>query len=154
MNDLPDTCRAERIVADWLTAVQAFRNHDHHGVVDALTPEGMGDVETYTRLVGLVTVAAEACGFVQRKLMPHDPDDFYGMAVTDERTGAAVDPDSCVEDANTVAAARLMVAAANQDQAQVRALVMAHMPFDGAMERSGVLLDLLGLYCALTEGAG
>jgi hypothetical protein len=146
---LPDSCQLDRLIRDWCDAVDAYQRKDPAGVSDAFSPPDLGEVETYTRLLGLVMIAAELCGVEQRKAHPPNPFGFYALRVEDVTTGRSVDPDQGVEEANTVAAGRLIIAAANQDHEQVEALARAHMPFDGDMKRSGVLLDLLSIYCAM-----
>lgn len=150
--DLPDACQVDRLIADWCAAEAAFRNRDARGVADAFTPRELGEVDTFTRLVGLTTLAAQVCGADIRKQHSPNPLGFYGLAVEDITTGCAVDPFAGMDEANVVAAGRMVVAAANLDHDQVHALVQAHLRFDGAMERSGVLLDLLRLHCAMTPG--
>lgn len=149
--DLPASCQLDRLTDDWLTAVAAYRNEDADGVAYAFSPPGLGEVETYTRLCGLIILAAECCGLEYRKTNPPGPFGFYSVRIENVITGDSVNPDDSVEDANVVAAARLITASANRDGDMLHDLVRAHMPFEGEIERSGVLLDLLAIYCALTE---
>lgn len=150
--ELPAVCEPDRLIRDWCAAEAAFRRRDGLGIVDALIPSDLGEVETYTRIIGLTIIAAESCGIQVRESYPPNPLGFYALSVEDIRTGLDVDPFAGMSQANTVAAGRMIVAAANNDHDQVAALVQAHLQFDGDMERSGVLLDLLGLYCAISNG--
>jgi len=150
--DLPPSCREDRIVADWLTAVRAYRSGDSLTLADALVGPPMADeAVAYARLFALVAVASRACGHAQRASTPRtDPGKFYGTAVLGP-DGKRADPNDSTEAANAVAAARLMTAAANGDEDMVFDLIAAHMPPDAAIERAGVLLDLITLYCAHTD---
>ncbi|GEL19303.1 hypothetical protein [Pseudonocardia asaccharolytica] len=155
---LPDSCALDRIERDWCAAVDAYRNGDPSGVADALCPPDLGSVETYTRLFALTALAAHVCGQQYRKVHKVDPDPdrdgaFFGVEVVDAVTDRVVTPDDGIKEANVVAAGRLIAAAANGDVEMVTDLVHAHMPFEGSHERSGVLLDLLGIYCAMSSAA-
>lgn len=146
---LPESCQLDRLIKDWCAAVDAYRHRDSRGVADAFSPPDLGEVETYTRIVGLTNLAAQVCGAEVRKSFPRNPLGFYALSVEDLQTGMPVDPFADMDKANVVAAGRMVVAAANCDMEQTDALVRAHLRFDGAMERSGVLLDLLRIYCGM-----
>lgn len=147
--DLPDSCQFDRLVRDWCDAIAAYNRRDAFAVATAFYPPDLGEVETFTRLCGLVTFAAYACGAEHRKAHPPSPFGFYAVRIENVITGADVDPFAGMAEANIVAAGRLITAAANNDHEQLSALVQAHLRFDGAVERSGVLLDLLSIYCAM-----